>query len=91
LGRSVVVLNHDTKIFPHHVDPQRLYDFSSPVGEVREHPAKPGVWGLTNVSSRKWVSTTPEGTARDVEPGRTAAIATGTKIHFGSAEGEVRA
>jgi DNA-binding helix-hairpin-helix protein with protein kinase domain len=90
-GKSVVVLNHDTRIFPHHVDPQRLYDFSAPVGEVQEHPSKPGVWGLKNVSGRKWVSTTPDGRARDVEPGRTAAIVSGTKIHFGSAEGEVRA
>ena len=91
VGSSVVMLNHDARLFPHHVDPQRLYDFSTPVAEMAAHPTAPGVWGLRNLSDRKWVMTTAEGTARDVEPGRTAAVAAGTRIQFGGSEGEIRA
>lgn len=31
LGKHVVMLNHDTQLFPHHVDDLSLYDFSRPV------------------------------------------------------------
>jgi hypothetical protein len=90
LGRSVVMLNFDTQLFPHHVDSQRLYDFSAPVAAVSEHPSNPGVWGLKNLSSGKWVVSTPGGTVRDVEPGRSLTLAVGTRIQFGETEGEIR-
>ncbi len=91
LGKSVVMLNYNTKLFPHHVDEQRLYDFTGPVAEVSEHPTSPGVWGLRNLSQDKWVSTSAEGKVKDVEPGRNVAIAVGTRINFGRIEGEIRA
>jgi eukaryotic-like serine/threonine-protein kinase len=91
VGKGVVVLSHDAKLYPHHVDDARLYDFSAPVGEVAAHPTRPGVWGLKNLSDTKWVSTTSEGAVRDVEPGKSVTIAAGTRIQFGRAEGEIRA
>ncbi len=30
LDRQIVMLNHDTHLFPHHLDPQRRYDLSQP-------------------------------------------------------------
>jgi DNA-binding helix-hairpin-helix protein with protein kinase domain len=90
IGKQVIMLNHDTKLFPHHVDVQRLYDFSQPVAEVQQHPKNPGVWGLKNLSGGRWVSTTTDGTVHDVEPGRSVTLAVGTKITFGIAEGEIR-
>jgi eukaryotic-like serine/threonine-protein kinase len=90
IGGRVVVLAHDATLYPHHVDPQRLYDFSTPVAAVAEHPRTPGLWGLRNLSDRKWVSTTADGASHDVQPGRSATIAAGTRIQFGSAEGEIR-
>jgi DNA-binding helix-hairpin-helix protein with protein kinase domain len=91
VGGAVVMLNHDARLYPHHVDPQRLYDFSAPVAEVAAHPTAPGLWGLRNVTERKWVATTADGTGRDVEPGRSVALAAGTRIQFGASEGEIRA
>src|SRR5215208_7258314 len=55
VGASVVMLNFDTRLFPHHVNGQRMYDFSAPVAAVTEHPSNPGVWGLKNMSQAKWV------------------------------------
>ncbi len=52
IGRAVVMLNHDTRLYPHHVDEKSMYDFSAPVAEVAAHPTRPGVWGLKNLSAR---------------------------------------
>jgi hypothetical protein len=89
VGRSVVVLNHDTRLFPHHVDDQRLYDFSRPVAAVSRHPQNPALWGLQNVSTEKWVISAADG-VKDVAPGRNVTLAPGIRINFGRAEGEVR-
>lgn len=89
LGRNVVVLNHDTQLFPHHVDDQRLYDFSRPVAAVSRNPADPSMWGLRNVSDEKWVVVGAAGT-QEVTPGRSVALAVGTRINLGKVEAEIR-
>ena len=90
IGRHIVMLNHDSKLFPHHVNEQRLYDFSKPVAEVSRHPTDPRVWGLKNVSGSAWVVTTPDGNTREVDDGRSATLAVGTKIRMGQLEAEIR-
>jgi DNA-binding helix-hairpin-helix protein with protein kinase domain len=90
INRNIVMLNHDTQLYPHHIDDTRLYDFSQPVAAVTRHPTDPNIWGLKNLTQTKWVSTTPEGAVNDVEPGRNARLAPGVRINFGKAEGEVR-
>jgi DNA-binding helix-hairpin-helix protein with protein kinase domain len=91
IDQHIIMLNHDTKLYPHHIDDQRMYDFSQPVGEVTQHPTNPNLWGLENVTSEKWVITTADGAVRDVEPGRNVPLAVGTQVHFGYKEGEIRA
>jgi DNA-binding helix-hairpin-helix protein with protein kinase domain len=90
LGREVIMLNHDTQLYPHHLDPQRLYDLSQPLAAMQQHPQNPNLWGLKNLSAVKWVMTTVDGTIRDVEPGRSVGLAVGVKINFGPVEGEIR-
>ena len=90
LDRHVVMLNHDTQLFPHHLDQQRPYDLSQPWATMQRHPQNPNVWGLKNFSPVKWVMTAPDGTIRDVEPGRSVSLAAGVKVNFGSVEGEIR-
>jgi len=87
---SVVMLNHDTRLFPHHVDDQRMYDFSQAIAEVTQHPTNPRLWGLKNLSREKWVSMMGDGTVKDIDPSRSVALAAGTKLHFGRVEGEIR-
>ncbi len=91
VGRDLVMLNHNTQLFAHHLDPQRRYEFSTPWARVQQHPQQPTRWGLTNRSSSKWVMTNPQGTVRDVEPGRSVALAAGVKIQFGLVDGEILA
>ncbi len=90
LGKSVVMLNYDTKLFPHHIDDTRLYDFSSPVAEISVHPSNPNIWGLRNLSQEKWFINLADGNTKDVEPSRSVTLAVGTKIQFGKIEGEIR-
>jgi serine/threonine protein kinase len=90
IGKSVVMLNHDTKLFPHHIDDGRLYDFSEPVASVASHPANPNIWGLKNLSPDKWFITAADGSVKDVAPERSVTLAVGTKIQFGKIEGEIR-
>ena len=91
IDKTVVMLNYDTRLYPHHIDADRLYDFSQPAAEVSQHPTNPGVWGLKNLSSEKWVCTLADGSVKDVEPDRSVTLAAGVRIQFGKSEGEIRA
>ncbi len=90
IDNSVVMLNYNTKLFPHHVDEQKMYDFSQPVAEVNRHPTNPSLWGLKNLTSEKWSITKLDGTVQDVYPGKSVPFTSGTKILFGSKQGEIR-
>jgi serine/threonine protein kinase len=90
IGEDITMLNYDTKLFPHHIDPQRKFDFSSPCAEVVRHPTDPNVWGLKNLTSEKWVITSIDGGNKEVEPTMSVTLNTGLKIYFGKAEGQVR-
>jgi hypothetical protein len=90
IEKSVVMLNHNTQLFPHHIDDQKLYDFSVPVAAVAVHPANPNIWGLKNLSRENWFITDATGAVKEVTPERSVTLAVGTKINFGKAEGEIR-
>ena len=88
---AIIMLNHDTKLYPHHVDQDRLYDFDQPVAEIAQHPRDPQIWGLRNLGTEKWTATTDDGaTFVDVPAGRSVKLAVGTRINFGKLEGEIR-
>ncbi len=89
IGRNFVMLNHDTKLFAHHVDEEKKYDFTQPVAAVTKHPSDPSIWGLKNLSVQTWSATNQRGEVKDVSPGRSVSLALGMKINFGHAEGEI--
>ncbi|MEI7813096.1 MAG: serine/threonine protein kinase [Ignavibacteria bacterium] len=89
ISNSTIVLNSDTKLFPHHAEND--WDFSKTIAEVTRHPRHPDIWGLKNTSDQKWILQKPDGTQNEVEPNKSAGIITGNKINFGKAEGEILA
>ncbi len=89
-GKDVVMLNHDTLLYPHHFNAEHSFNFEVPVAEVAQHPKNPRVWGLRNHSEEKWTSQNAAGEVKDVEPGKTVTLSSGLRIQFGSREGEVR-
>jgi eukaryotic-like serine/threonine-protein kinase len=88
--RGVVVLNHDTVLYPHHIDLARSQDFGTPVASVVQHPSG-GHWGLRNQADRPWVAVDPSGATHTIAPGRTVSLLPGLRISFGGAEAEVLA
>ena len=82
-GRRVVVLNHDTQLYAHHL--HRDYDFDEPIAKVVRHPRDETVWGLQNVGPQPWRATPAGGEVQTVEPGRSATILEGLEIDFGPA------
>jgi DNA-binding helix-hairpin-helix protein with protein kinase domain len=89
LGNLLIMLNHDTQLFPHHVDQGRAHDFSKVVAAVQRHPNNPSIWGLKNLSPQTWSCTTANGAVSDIEPGRSATLALGTIIHFGNIDARI--
>jgi eukaryotic-like serine/threonine-protein kinase len=88
--RQIILLNHDTRLYPHHLEPNRPFDLSEPLATVVQHPTQPSIWGLQNHSATKWVITTADGAVRDVPPGRSVTLTSGTHVHFGATEAEMR-
>jgi len=89
LDKSIIVLNHDTQLYPHHLDGERRYDFDKPLAKISRHPKNPHIWGLTNMSQNKWVITNADGKMTEVQSTKTATLFSGMKIHFGKMTGEV--
>jgi eukaryotic-like serine/threonine-protein kinase len=86
-GRQAVMLNHDTHLFPHHLDPERRYDFEAPLAALARHPSDPNRWGLKNLGQSHWVVTAMDGRLLDIEPGRSVGLDTGMRIDFGRVSG----
>ena len=89
IGKKVIMLNHDTKLYPHHLDDQKMYDFSQPVAEIKQHPTDPNIWGLKNLSSERWIITKADATTLEVDQGRSVTLATGITINFGQTQGDI--
>jgi DNA-binding helix-hairpin-helix protein with protein kinase domain len=88
--RMIVMLNHDSKLYPHHIDSTHRYQFDHPVAAVTRHPTNPTRWGLQNLTEAPWVVTGSDGVVREVPPERSISLAEGARIHFGPSQGEVR-
>ncbi len=90
IGNSVVMLNANTELCQHHIDPKGGYDFTNVIASVAQHPTKPDVWGLRNRSTLRWTCTSQDGNMTDVDPGKSLTLQSGVRINFGAAEGEIR-
>jgi eukaryotic-like serine/threonine-protein kinase len=89
-NQQVIMLNYDTVLFPHHLDHNRLYDFSQPAAAVVQRPDNPAIWGLRNLTAIQWTVTTAQGDVIEVPSGKSVTIGNGTRINFGSSEGDLR-
>ncbi len=91
-GAHVVVLNHDTRLYPHHLaGAQQRFVFGAPVAEVTRHPSDLSRWGLKNLSSLPWFMTPCESATNvEVAPGKVVTLLNGARISFGPVVAEVR-
>ena len=82
-GKHPVMLTHDRKIYPHHLDPDRMWDFHAPMGMMEQHFQKKELWGLKNATQHPWRVRFQDGHAHTVAPGKTCPVIPGAKIDFG--------
>lgn len=87
--RTVIVLNSDTKLYGHHLDPDRKYNFVVPLGEITRHPSKPNLWGLKNLSENIWKITNADGDIADVLPQKSFLLTEKSIIDFGLLKGAI--
>lgn len=87
---ALLVASPGAQVFPHHVLPGRLYDYSEVIGEVVRHPTNPGAVGMRNSSVTAWRVMGHSGVTQEVAPGRAVRLSPGCRIAFGTAVALVR-
>lgn len=87
---AIVMLNHNTRLYAHHIDKTQRFVFDVPVAAINRHPQDPERWGLQNLTTSAWTITTSDNQLKTVEPQRSVALASGVKIDFGNTVAEIR-
>lgn len=80
IGDQVIMLNHDTKLFEHHLDPRATLDFRVVMAAVTQHPTQTGVWGLKNMTKDMWLVTGKDGRRYTVASGKSVTLDDGMEI-----------
>ncbi len=79
-----ILLDRESRVFAHHLgEDLGRHDFQRARAEVREHPQRPGRYGLTNLTERPWSATTRDGRHHEVLPERSVALSDGLTIIMG--------
>jgi hypothetical protein len=60
------------------------------VAAVNHNPKDPTILGLQNLSTTPWKAVLPGGEVREVPVGKSVKLASGSKIDFGTSQGEVQ-
>jgi serine/threonine protein kinase len=82
-GDVPLPLSDGARLYPHHLDPRRSFDFTGAVAEVIRNPERADVIGLVNLGSEPWNVVLPDGQTRVAETGRPVALQPGVRIAFG--------
>lgn len=86
--RGVLALSPGQAL-PQHLLTNSKPSFKALVGLVEEHPSKPGVIGLRNVSDDDWVVHLPDREPGILSPGTVIIVQDGARFKFGDIEGRV--
>jgi serine/threonine protein kinase len=84
VGRVTVVLRERSTIYRHHL--RFDYDFTTSIAGVAQHPQRPELWGLQNLTEHSWDVRMPDGSQITVEPNRSVSLVPGIVIDFGDAQ-----
>ena len=89
IGLKQLVVVPGLRLLEHQVPGLQAQSPEGAVAEVTRNPNDPSILGLTNLSGSVWEVVTANGNRREIQPGGTIKLARGTKIDFGSTDGEV--
>jgi RsiW-degrading membrane proteinase PrsW (M82 family) len=89
VGTRYLVIVAGMRLLEHQVPGLQAQQSGGPVAEVTRNPSDPAVLGLTNLSMSAWEVLSGNGIRRQIVTGQTIKLAPGTRIDFGSTDGEV--
>ncbi len=89
VGSRYLVIVAGLRLLEHQVPGLTAQTHGGPVAEVTRNPSDPSVLGLTNLSTSAWETVSASGARRMIATGQTIKLGPGTKIDFGSTDGEV--
>jgi hypothetical protein len=90
IKRRAIPLTNGTQLRANDISGLESQRADGVVAQVNPSPNDPRILGLQNCSHRVWVATLASGEQKQVASGRSIKLAVGTKINFGSVEGEIR-
>ena len=89
-GTHHLLLTRDSRMLRRHIDPTGPEDqASSVIGELRQNPNNPQVWGLCNLTATPWTATADDGRAVEVPPQKSVPLAAGLKVNIGGTSAEI--
>jgi RsiW-degrading membrane proteinase PrsW (M82 family) len=89
VGTKSLVILPGLRLLDHQVPGLSSQAPGGVIAEVTRNPNDPSILGLTNQSTGVWETVTGSGVRRTIGPGQTIKLARGTRIDFGSVDGEV--
>ena len=90
IKRRVMSLTDGTHLTANEIPGLESQRSDGVVAEVSHNRQDPTVLGLKNCSYHPWMATLTSGKQRQIDSDRSIKLAVGTKINFGSVEGEIR-
>jgi DNA-binding helix-hairpin-helix protein with protein kinase domain len=89
-GTHHLLLTRDAQVLRRHIDPAGPEDQASNVlGEMKQNPNNPAIWGLGNLTSTPWTATATDGKSIEVPPQKSVPLAAGLKVNIGGTTGEI--
>lgn len=82
VGDGLVVADERVVLHPHHVNPRRRFDFTTPIGECVRHPVRPDIVGLRNTMSAPLRVRLADGREREVAQNQIVELQRGMRIDF---------
>lgn len=58
-------------------------------GQVVQNPERPDVWGLRNLTQAPWSGKFPDGSTKEIPPGRAAVLQAGVELKLGSCTAKI--
>jgi hypothetical protein len=59
------------------------------IGQIRQNPDNPQIWGLCNLTATPWTATAPDGRTVEVPPQKSVPLAPGLKMNIGGTIAEI--
>jgi hypothetical protein len=89
-GMHHLLLTRDARVLGRHIDPTGSVEQAPDViGEMKQNPANPNIWGICNLTSTPWTATAVDGKSVDVPPQKSVPLAIGLKVNIGGTTAEI--